>query len=78
MVDIKDVHLDDLYYHYDGVPTRKTNRHTKKKASSSKPSWCPKCDRDAIRDGEKCPTCGYQDKVKKMKHQDEPVYNDVK
>ena len=30
-------------------------------------SWCPGCDRDKVGDGQKCKTCGYHHKPKKIR-----------
>ncbi|MDO8640359.1 MAG: hypothetical protein Q7R33_02345 [Nitrosarchaeum sp.] len=46
---------------------KKFNRIQKTKPLSDKSSWCPGCDREKIREGEKCPSCGYKEKTKHMK-----------
>lgn len=74
---IEDQHLDDLYYLYDGAPTRKTNRHNKKKAKSGV-FWCNCCDANKVGASEKCSVCGHVQEPGKTKPQDEPVYNDVR
>lgn len=39
----------------------RTNRVRKTEPRSDHASWCPRCDKNQIRDGEKCGVCGYRD-----------------
>lgn len=41
-----------------------TNRE-RKTAPKRGLSWCPRCDRDLIGEGEKCGTCGFKDTMTK-------------
>lgn len=45
----------------------KTNREKRMAPKTYKPYWCGSCDRDKVRDGEKCETCGYRYKNKTLK-----------
>lgn len=77
MSDIKNTHLDDIYYQYDSKPTRKLNRHANKKAKSGV-FWCGCCDARKVGASEKCPVCSSIQKPGKIKPQNEPVYNDIR
>lgn len=48
---------------------RKMNRHNAKNPKSGL-FWCWKCDRDAVGDGQKCPSCGALSGKKRLKKQD--------
>lgn len=77
MSNIKDVNLDEIYYIYDGQPTRKLNRHAKKKSKSGV-FWCSCCDAAKVGSSSKCPVCKHVREPGKTKPQNEPIYNDVK
>lgn len=56
-------------------PTRKTNRHAKKKAKTSSAGWCDCCDAELVSNGEKCFNRGVLNGTKRFKPQDEPIYD---
>lgn len=44
-----------------------TNRDRKTEPCVTGPYWCQKCDRWLVREGEKCPGCGFRRKTKHRK-----------
>ncbi|EGR2227207.1 hypothetical protein DZF79_02925 [Vibrio parahaemolyticus] len=50
--------------YYEGNPqgVHKRNRHQARDAKSHTHHWCGRCDRSIISNGEKCKSCGYQNK----------------
>jgi len=44
-----------------------TNRVRKTEPKSDHSTWCRRCDAQLIREGEKCPNCGFRDKTKHAK-----------
>lgn len=43
----------------------KRNRHQAKDPKAHTAHWCDTCDAEIVSNGEKCPTCGNQDKTTK-------------